>query len=105
MAEKLTADKPTWCPRYSGSGQTGICRCGCPWHSHHLGIVMNQDYLDQTGEAYIAQECETYGCNQEGGLGPNGEPHCGHYVDAGDTTEERVEHLPIHRHDRGDKKP
>jgi hypothetical protein len=72
-----------WTPRYSGPGKCGVCECGCPWDSHHLGMVLNQDYFDQTGESYIAQECETYGCNQEGGLGPDGELHCGNYVDRG----------------------
>jgi hypothetical protein len=73
----------TWTPRYSGPLCCGICVCTHHYSDHHLGIVMNQEYLDQTGESYIAQECEWYGCNQEGGLDDAGNLHCGHYVDAG----------------------
>jgi hypothetical protein len=73
----------TWTPRYSGPGKSGVCVCGHPWDSHHLGIVMNADYLAQTGESYIAQECEEFGCNEFGGLDADGKPHCGNYVDRG----------------------
>ena len=29
---------------------------------------MNGDYLKETGEAYLPQECEAYGFNEAGGL-------------------------------------
>jgi len=46
---------------------------------------MNPDYLETDGgdEYYIPQECEFYGCNEEGGLDEEGNPHCGQYVDSG----------------------
>jgi hypothetical protein len=72
-----------WLPRYSGPGKCGVCRCGHPWDSHHLGIVLNSDYLAQTGEAYGPQECEEFGFNETGGLDADGKPHCGNYVDRG----------------------
>lgn len=76
-------------PRYSGAGKSGICKCGHSWDDHHLGIVMNKEYYEQTGESYVPQECEFYGCNEEGGMMPNPEgewiPHCGRYEDAGIT--------------------
>ncbi len=75
--------------RYSGRGRTGICKCGHSWEEHHLGMVCNQDYYAATGESYVPQECEHYGCNQFGGLmpdpaNPDGEwlDHCGSYEDA-----------------------
>lgn len=78
------SDKPTSNDRrYSGEGRTGICVCGCPWDSHHLGVVLNAEYVEATGEAYIPQECEAYGFNETGGYGPNGEPgHCNSYRDS-----------------------
>ena len=55
--------------------------CGHSWHDHHLGIVMRQDYADETGESYIPQECEFYGFNEMGGLDAEGNEHCHKYVD------------------------
>ena len=85
MAEKCiqTSAAPTWRPRYSGPGKSGVCRCGHHWSSHHCGIVMNQDYLDQTGEDCVPGGCLEYGFNETEGLGPNGEPHCFNYEDRG----------------------
>jgi len=57
-----------WEPRYSGPNRSGICKCGHSWEEHHLGVVMNQDYSKQTGEAYVPQECEHFGFNEVGGL-------------------------------------
>jgi hypothetical protein len=75
---------------YSGPGKTGICKCGHSWDDHHLGIVMNKEYFQQTGEEYVPQECEYYGCNELGGMMPNPKDpkgewicHCGKYEDAG----------------------
>ena len=76
--------KPTWTPRYSGPGQTGICRCGHSADDHHGGIVMNEEYFRQTGESRVPGACEFYSCNEGEGLGPDGEPHCFEYVDAGE---------------------
>ena len=72
-------------PRYSGSERSGICVCGHSWEEHHLGMVMQAAYIEQTKEGYIPQECEYYGFNEAGGLMPdaNGEwiNHCGSYID------------------------
>jgi hypothetical protein len=73
----------SWKPKYSGPGQTGICICGHAYHCHHLGVVLNQDYRDQTGEAYLPEECEFYGFNEDGGLDEEGNDHCKCYKDAG----------------------
>ena len=51
------------------------------WDRHHLEIVARQDYVNETGEAYIAQECEQYGVNERGGLDKEGKPHCYGYID------------------------
>ena len=70
------ADKPAaagkWEPRYSGPGKCGVCKCGHSVSDHHCGVVCNPDYYAQTGEELVPQECEFYGCNEEGGLGPDG---------------------------------
>lgn len=73
-------------PKYSGPGCSGTCICGHNWQDHHLGMVMNPDYIKQTGEYYIPQECEYYGCNEVGGLKFNidtqeWEDHCHGYRD------------------------
>ena len=74
-------------PRYSGPGKSGVCVCGHSYEDHHLGMVLNQDYLDQTGEIYVPQECEFYGCNECGGMKPTKSGkwvrHCGSYRDRG----------------------
>ena len=44
--------------RYSGPNRSGICKCGYFWEDHHLGVVMNQQYYDETGERYVPQECD-----------------------------------------------
>ncbi len=63
---------------------SGICTCGHKFEDHHLGVVMNADYREATGESYIAQECEFYGFNETGGLDNVGEPHCFNYRDKDD---------------------
>jgi len=71
-------------PRYSGPNRSGICVCGCSWDAHHLGWVMRQDYMDQTKEIYIPQECTAFGFNEVGGMKfVNGEwvDHCHGYLD------------------------
>lgn len=73
-------------PRYSGINCTGFCVCGHSWEQHHLGIVMNQEYIDKTHEGYIPQECQHYGFNETGGQQfVNGEwvDHCYQYRDSG----------------------
>lgn len=69
-------------PRYSGPLRSGICICGHGYEAHHLGMVLNADYLHQTHEIYLPQECEFYGFNSEGGLGPDGSDHCHNYRDS-----------------------
>lgn len=71
-------------PRYSGPNRSGICFCGCSWERHHLCMVMNREYIKQTNEAYIPQECEAFGFNETGGYKfVNGEwvDHCWVYRD------------------------
>lgn len=72
----------TYEARYSGPNRSGICVCGHAWDRHHLGLVARQDYVDQTHEGYIAQECEFYGCNEMGGCNPDGSYHCTSYKDS-----------------------
>lgn len=70
---------------YSGEGRSGICMCGHSWEDHHLGIVMNEKSLQVHNgelEGYIPQECEFYGCNEEGGLDAEGNDHCSQYRDS-----------------------
>lgn len=55
-------------PKYSGPNRSGICICGHSWERHHLGIVLQQAYLDATNEAYLPGECEAFGFNEAGGL-------------------------------------
>jgi hypothetical protein len=69
-------------PKYSGPNRTGICICGHKWDDHHLGMVMRQEYVDETNEFYIAQECEFYGNNEMGGLDKDGNDHCQYYRDS-----------------------
>jgi len=62
--------------------------CGHSWESHHLGMVMRQEYIDETHEGYIPQECVFYGCNEAGGMRYNEETgeweaHCFGYQDSG----------------------
>lgn len=76
-------------PKYSGPGRTGTCVCGHLWEAHHLGLVAQQAYIDETQEGYIPQECEYYGCNEMGGMmwdesGDNLVPHCSQYRDSGE---------------------
>lgn len=68
-------------PRYSGSECSGICVCGHSWEDHHLGMVMNVEYVKDTKEGYIPQECEFFGSNESGGLDREGNPHCFSYRD------------------------
>ena len=71
-----------WKPRYSGPNRSGICQCGHSWEDHHLGMVLNKEYWEGTHEWYVPQECEYYGCNEEGGLDEDGNDHCSGYKDS-----------------------
>lgn len=73
-------------PLYSGPNRSGTCRCGHSWDRHHLSIVMNQKYFEETSEAYVPQECEAFGFNEMGGLDDNGNDHCRGYRDTLDET-------------------
>jgi len=71
-------------PRYSGPNRSGICKCGCPWDDHHLGVVMNHDYIKATGEVFVPGECEAFGFNETGGMkyvDGRWVDHCQGYVD------------------------
>lgn len=67
---------------------SGICVCGHKWDEHHLGMVVNaeafQQCVDMNHPPYIPQECEFFGCNEDGGLDQNGKPHCFGYLDKDD---------------------
>lgn len=76
------ADQPEWVPRYSGPNRSGICVCGHSYEDHHLSLVMNPTYIAATHEGYIPDECLYYGCNEDGGLDEEGNPHCFRYVDS-----------------------
>lgn len=80
------AKRPFRKARYSGPNRSGICVCGHKWDRHHLGMVMNIEYLwtDAGPEHYIPQECEHYGFNETGGLGKDGKVHCFGYKDSMD---------------------
>ena len=71
--------------RYSGPNRRGVCVCGHSWQAHHLSKVMRQEYVEETGEGYIPDECCFYGSNEVGGLQyVDGEwiPHCSGYKDS-----------------------
>lgn len=68
--------------RYSGPGRSGICICSHSWEDHHLGIVLRQEYIDETHEYYIPEECEFYGCNEMSGKDAEGNEHCWKYQDS-----------------------
>ena len=73
--------------KYSGSARSGVCKCGHSWEKHHLGIVMNNQYIEETKEGYIPQECEVGGFNETGGMIFNEQTgewkdHCFGYVDS-----------------------
>lgn len=65
----------TYKPRYSGPNRAEVCICGCSWDNHHLGVVMNVDYAEQTQEAYVPQECVSFGSNETGGMKYDEETH------------------------------
>lgn len=74
-------------PIYSGPNRSGICVCGCRWDQHHLSCVMNQKYIDETGEGYVPEECCAFGFNETGGMKYNEqtgqwEDHCHGYRDS-----------------------
>ena len=79
--------KGNWKARYSGPFHTGVCTCGHAWSDHHLGCVANQDYLDQTKENYVPQECEYWGFNEMGGKDREGKDHCHRYTDEKESTD------------------
>lgn len=74
----------TYKPRYSGPNNSGVCICGHDWTEHHLGVIMNEDYFEATGESYLPEECEAYGSNEMGGLDSEGNNHCQRYKDSGE---------------------
>lgn len=76
-------------PRYSGPNRSGICICGHSWNEHHLCCVMRQEYIDETGEGYLPDECCHYGSNEVGGMKYDDEAgewvdHCRGYKDSKD---------------------
>ena len=47
-------------------------------------MIMNQAYIEtESGpEIYLPQECEYFGCNEDGGKDADGNPHCNGYEDS-----------------------
>jgi hypothetical protein len=73
---------------------TGVCRCGHAFDDHHNSMHLSAEHLATLPDgtrSYIAEECEHYGCNEEGGLGPDLRVHCLRYVDRADPAA-RVRH-------------
>lgn len=68
---------------YLGPNTTGICICGHSWEDHHLWMVMNTQYFEDTKEPYLPQECVFFGCNEDGGYDADGKAHCFEYEDRG----------------------
>ena len=60
---------------------SGVCMCGHRYEDHHLGMVLNPAAYAVIGP-HLPEECEFFGCNEDGGLDENGEEHCHRYVDA-----------------------
>ena len=74
--------QPKYLTKYSGPKRSGVGVCGHPWDEHHLGVVLREEYRDDTGEAYIPEECEHFGFNEMGGLDAYGKEHCWGYRDS-----------------------
>ena len=66
---------------YSGPNRSGICICSHSWEDHHLGVVLRDNNTTGGPEAYVPQECEFYGSNEDGGLDEDGNEHCFGYRD------------------------
>lgn len=70
--------------RRLGYDFTGVCRCGHPFDDHHNSMMLSIEHLatmPPDTKPFVAEECEHYGCNEDGGLGPDGGHHCHGYVD------------------------
>jgi hypothetical protein len=66
---------------------TGMCRCGHRLEDHHNPVLFSAEHsgtLPPGVRRYAAEECKYYGCNEEGGLGPDLRVHCLRYVDRAD---------------------
>ena len=67
---------------------SGMCVCGHSWEDHHLGVIMNEDYIDFLKKnfpdhpGYLPQECEYFGSNEQGGKDSEGNEHCWQYEDS-----------------------
>lgn len=66
---------------------SGMCVCGHSWEEHHLGVIMNTEYMDYLDKncpdhpCYLPGECEHFGSNESGGYDSEGEEHCHQYED------------------------
>jgi hypothetical protein len=66
---------------------SGICRCGHRFDEHHNAIrigAARAATLFPGARPYAGEKCTHYGCNEEGGLGPDLHVHCARYVDRAD---------------------
>lgn len=83
MITNVVSKKPAI---YSGEGRSGICICGHFCEDHHLGVILNEDYLQPRSngivETYLPGECEYFGFNEMGGLDSEGKEHCFKYRDS-----------------------
>jgi hypothetical protein len=65
----------------------GVCRCGHAFAEHHNAMMLSVECLSTLppgARPFVAEECEYYGCNEDGGFGPDGRHHCHRYVDRND---------------------
>ena len=65
----------------------GVCRCGHAFAEHHNAMLLSVEHLSTLppgARPFVAEECEFYGSNEDGGYGPDGRHHCHHYVDRND---------------------
>ena len=80
--------------KYSGPDRSGICKCGCPWSKHHLGVITSEEYwagisLEEREdmEKFTPQECESFGFADHSGMRYDEESrqwitHCNGYIDS-----------------------
>jgi hypothetical protein len=68
---------------------SGICLCGHSYEDHHCCCVMNPIAYLALGPI-IPDECDWFGCNEDGGLDENGEIHCTRYCDAANPDPEEI---------------
>jgi hypothetical protein len=76
---RLIQFERAWWRRYQAQVPSarypGPCVCGHAFDEHHNAIVFHMT----KGRPWVAEECQHFGSNETGGLGPDGRDHCQHY--------------------------